>query len=73
LIIAAFSVFLGLLIERWIVRYLYKKDPLDVVIATLGIGLVINGICGWIWGLNVKNLPTLLREGGIGIGKIYLL
>jgi branched-chain amino acid transport system permease protein len=70
-IVMLFSIGLGLLIERGVVRYLYKKETLDIVIATLGIGLVINGICGWIWGFNVKNLPTLLREGGFGVGSMY--
>ncbi len=70
-IVILFSIGLGLFIERGVVRYLYKKDSLDVVIATLGIGLVLNGICGWIWGFNVKNLPTLLKDGGVGVGSMY--
>jgi branched-chain amino acid transport system permease protein len=44
---------------------------LDIIIATFGIGLVINGICGWIWGYNVRNLPTLLSGSTIELGNMY--
>jgi branched-chain amino acid transport system permease protein len=78
LIVVLIAMGFGLAIERGIVRFLYKKSPLDIIIATLGIGLVFNGICGWIWGYDVRNLPTLLTGGafefaGVFVGKADLL
>lgn len=72
LIIIIIAMSLGLAIERGIVKFLYKKPPLDIIVGTLGIGLVFNGVCGWVWGYNVLNLPTLLSQSTFEVAGIYM-
>lgn len=71
LMLVLFAMALALVIERGIVQHLYKKPVLDIIIATLGIGLVINGICGWVWGYNIRNVPTIVSGKAIQFGNLY--
>jgi branched-chain amino acid transport system permease protein len=56
-------VFAGLFgagIERVVLRPLAKAPLISVLIATLGLLQVINGVAGWIWGYEPKAFPTAL-------------
>jgi branched-chain amino acid transport system permease protein len=49
----------GMLIERVIVRPVEGRDPLTLVILTLGLFILINSTAGWIWGFNNRAFPGL--------------
>jgi branched-chain amino acid transport system permease protein len=64
---------LGVLIERTMLQWIYKLDPLYGLLLTLGITLVIEGLCRARWG--VSGLPYSAPEqlsGGIDLGFMVL-
>lgn len=48
---------LGLLIERYLIRSLYQRSPLDQVLLTFGLAFILMDLARWIWGANVLSLP----------------
>jgi len=48
----------GVALERIVVRPVERAPQLTVVIVTLGLFTVFNGLAGWIWGYVVKSFPT---------------
>jgi branched-chain amino acid transport system permease protein len=64
---------LGVLIERTMLQWIYKLDPLYGLLLTLGISLVIEGVCRARFG--VSGLPYAAPEqlsGGIDLGFMTL-
>jgi branched-chain amino acid transport system permease protein len=51
---------LGLTVERIAVRPLSGQRPLVIVVATLGVALILQGIITRIWGGNPSEFPTLV-------------
>ncbi len=48
---------LGLVIERYLIRSLYRRSPLDQVLLTFGLAFILMDLARWIWGANVLSLP----------------
>ena len=48
----------GVALERIIVRPVERAPQLTVVIVTLGLFTVFNGLAGWFWGYVVQSFPT---------------
>jgi branched-chain amino acid transport system permease protein len=48
----------GIALERIVVRPVERAPQLTVVIVTLGLFTVFNGLAGWFWGYVVKSFPT---------------
>jgi branched-chain amino acid transport system permease protein len=48
----------GVLIERIVIRPVERANQLTLVIVTLGLFTLINGLAGWFWGYVVKPFPT---------------
>jgi len=48
----------GVALERIVVRPVERAPQLTVVIVTLGLFTVFNGLAGWFWGYVVKSFPT---------------
>jgi branched-chain amino acid transport system permease protein len=55
----------GMVIERVIVRPVEGRDPLTLVILTLGLFILINSAAGWIWGFNNRAFPGLFGKDTI--------
>ncbi|HEY4027687.1 MAG TPA: branched-chain amino acid ABC transporter permease [Candidatus Dormibacteraeota bacterium] len=71
----AISIAGGVLIERTIIRPVEKAPPLTVVLVTLGLFFVVNGLAGLIWQYVIKAFPgppglprVPLSAGGVFIG-----
>ena len=60
----------GAAIERVIVRPVEGAKPLTIVIVTLGIFLVANGMVVWIWSAIGKQFPSPLPAGGTALGGV---
>jgi branched-chain amino acid transport system permease protein len=58
---------LGLTVERLVVRPLSGERPLVIVVATLGVALVLQGIITRIWGGNPTEFPTLVNGAAFRI------
>ena len=71
----AVSIAGGFLIERIVIRPVEKAPPLTVVLVTLGLFFVINGVAGLIWSYVIKPFPgppgfpqAPIEFGGVSVG-----
>ena len=60
----------GVALERIVVRPVERAPQLTVVIVTLGLFTVFNGLAGWFWGYVVKPFPTPFPTTPITIGGV---
>src|SRR3981081_2439915 len=54
---SAISILGGIAIERTIIRPVEKAPPLTVVLVTLGLFFIVNGLAGLIWQYVIKPFP----------------
>lgn len=78
LIALAVTTATGVVIEGVVIRPLRKERPLNLVVATLGVGLIIEGIADEVWGQAVHVAPALLsgpafRVEGITVSRAQLV
>jgi branched-chain amino acid transport system permease protein len=52
----------GMVVERVIVRPVEGRDPLTLVILTIGLFILFNSAAGWIWGFNNRAFPSLFGD-----------
>ena len=69
---AVFSFTAGALIERVVLRPLSGQPTLSIVMATVGLGLILKGLAGLIFGPDQRNLPELLPRKPVFIGEILI-
>ncbi len=63
---------LGALVERVVLRPLAGQPILSVVMATVGLGLILKGGAGLIFGPDQRQLPELVPRAPIFVGDILL-
>ena len=63
---------LGVTLERVFIRPLQKSSHLHVLIMTIGLMMVLNGVAGWIWGFEPNNFPTALSGDPIHLGELVI-
>lgn len=73
-----FAGLLGAVIERVVLRRLGNTSPLSPVIVTVGLGLVLYGLAGWIWGYETRTFAAPisgppLRLGGVVLSQLNAL
>lgn len=66
------SVAIALLIERVAIRPMLGRPFIAVVMVTFGIGSIIRGIVGMIWGPNDLQIPAVLSRSPIIVGDIFI-
>jgi branched-chain amino acid transport system permease protein len=52
------SFVLGVLIERVLLRPVADAPPLTLVGVFIGLLLIINALCGWVWDYSIKQFPS---------------
>jgi branched-chain amino acid transport system permease protein len=62
----------GALIERIVIRPVEGRNPLTLVIVTLGLFVLINNGAGWIWGFSNRGFPSMFPDGTVGLGAVRL-
>jgi branched-chain amino acid transport system permease protein len=63
----------GILLERLLMRHLYKLDHLYGLLLTFGLTLLIEGVFRSIYGVSGQPYPTpKLLQGGMNLGFMYL-
>lgn len=65
-----FAALFGAGIERIVLRPLAKAPLISVLIATLGLFQVINGVAGWIWGYELQPFPAAVSGAPITVGGV---
>jgi branched-chain amino acid transport system permease protein len=68
----ALSFIAGMAIERSLIRHFEGGEPLTLVIVTLGMFILLNGLAGWIWGFENRGFPSLFSDDAVTIGGVRL-
>lgn len=63
---------LGGVLERAFIRPLHKTSLLSVLIMTIGLMMVLNGVAGWIWGFEPENFPTAVSGEPIRVAGLVI-
>jgi len=63
---------LGAAVERLVLRPLAGQPTLSVVMATVGLGLVLKGVAGLLFGPDQRNLPELLPRKPVFLGDLLV-
>jgi branched-chain amino acid transport system permease protein len=63
---------LGAVLERGAVRYTVGKGPLNAVVVTIGLLILIEGVAGMIYGSTNRSLPTPYSIVGAKVGTFDL-
>ncbi|MBL1422584.1 MAG: branched-chain amino acid ABC transporter permease [Alphaproteobacteria bacterium] len=63
---------LAMIIERVLLRPLLGRPHLVLIMVTFGVGSILRGLAGMIWGPTVRQLPEILPRTPIFIGDILL-
>lgn len=73
LIAIALSFIVGMGVQRFLVApFSRNSSHLPLIIVTLGLMVLVNGLAGWIWGHMAKDMPELFGEGVVNIGSLSL-
>jgi len=59
LLAIVFSIVLGAVVERWLMRRFERGDPDTAVVVTIGLLTLITGFAGWLWTYNNQQFPSL--------------
>lgn len=66
------SVVVALVIERFALRPMMGRPFIAIVMVTFGIGSIIRGIVGMIWGPNDLQIPAILSRDPVMLGDIFI-
>ncbi len=66
------SIVVALMIERLALRPMLGRPFIAVVMVTFGIGSIIRGVVGMIWGPNDLQIPAILARTPIMIGDLFI-
>jgi branched-chain amino acid transport system permease protein len=64
---------LGALVERVIIRHVEGAPPLNAIIVTLGVLVLLQAVAGMIWGGNPRSFPPAFSTKGYEIGNRAVL
>jgi branched-chain amino acid transport system permease protein len=63
----------GVLIERLVIRPVENASPLTVIMVTIALFVILNGLAAWIWGADTRNFPSpfsgVVEVGGVTLSK----
>jgi len=66
------SVAVALLIERVAIRPMLGRPFIAVVMVTFGVGSILRGVVGMIWGPNEMQIPAILARTPVFLGDIFV-
>ena len=69
LVIAFFG---GVLVQEAVIRPLHRGGELTVVMATVALLVILNGLASWIWGPEEKILPSPFPNGSWDVGGVQI-
>ncbi|MGE5673223.1 MAG: branched-chain amino acid ABC transporter permease [Mycobacterium leprae] len=70
LVAMCFAGLLGAGIERVVLRPLSKAPLISVLIATLGLLNILNGVAGWVWGYDPRPFPQAVNGSPFTVGGL---
>src|ERR1700685_2285882 len=63
---------LGAILERIVIRPASSKPPLNAVIVTIGLLILLEGLAGIVYGSDFRSFPTAYSASGLSIGSVAL-
>jgi branched-chain amino acid transport system permease protein len=66
----AFAFVFGVVIERVVIRPFERGPVLTIVIVTIGLLVLLNGLDGWLWGAEIKSFHSAFPTRPINIGGV---
>jgi branched-chain amino acid transport system permease protein len=60
----------GLLLERTVIRPVEGKSELTIVVVTLGLFILVNGLMRWIWGPENRGVERVFPDDAVAIGSV---
>lgn len=66
------SIAIALVIERFALRPMLGRPFIAIVMVTFGVGSIIRGVVGMIWGPNDMQMPALLARTPVMLGDIFI-
>src|SRR5215218_2522147 len=61
----------GVVIERTVIRPVEHASPLTLIMVTIALFVILNGLASWIWGGETRNFPSPF-SGVVEIGGVTL-
>ncbi len=71
-VVVAIAIAGGIVIERVIIRPIERAPILTVVLVTLGLFSIFNGLSGLIWGYTIRTFPTPFPVTPVTIGGVAI-
>jgi branched-chain amino acid transport system permease protein len=62
----------GVAIQRIVIRPVERASILTIVIVTIGLVLIFNGLAAWIWTAEVKSFPSMFPNNTVNIGGVAI-
>jgi branched-chain amino acid transport system permease protein len=63
----------GVLVERTVIRPVEQASPLTVIMVTIALFVILNGLAAWIWSAETRNFPSafagVVEIGGVTLSK----
>jgi branched-chain amino acid transport system permease protein len=72
LVALAAGLVIGGIVERVVIRPVTGKPPLNAVIVTIGLLILIEGLAGLLYGSNNRSFPPAFSINGLSIGSVAL-
>jgi len=72
LLVLVISVLAGLAVERFMLRPLIGQPILAVIIATLALGYLLEGVAIMAWGADTKGMPEFIPREAIWVGPVSI-
>ncbi len=63
---------LGFLVDRGVLRMAKNAPVTSLFIATLGVGMILQAIAGWIWGYETQAFPYAIKGSPVFIGDVVI-
>lgn len=67
-----FATILGIVIYQVFMRRVQTEPPINQMVVTLGLFLILNGVAGLIWGHHPTSYPEALQGQPIQIGNVFV-
>jgi branched-chain amino acid transport system permease protein len=62
----------GLAVQRTVIRPIERASILTIVIVTIGLVLIFNGLAGWIWSAEVRAFPSAFPNETISVRGVAI-
>ncbi|MCR4404297.1 MAG: branched-chain amino acid ABC transporter permease [Candidatus Acetothermia bacterium] len=63
---------LGIIVDRGFLKMAKNAPITSLFIATLGIGMILEAVAGWVWGYDTKPFPYIIKGPPVLLGSVVI-